>query len=514
MVRTKAAKTREQRRNGGHRPRPPRTQPAQPTPPPTLSPTQAHDDALRRAHRKARFERPVSPPPPKRPRAWPGGPTTSNKVDATRRYLAHLSRGTASGPVSQRGPAARAASAAAAVSLTASLMALAFVTSITPVGAQRWQLQSPTAPWFDSAALIRSPTAPTYLMRSAFSGAGLFDFGFVLAGGRVVWAAEPDPAACKVYSDLIGVQPHPDIRTQSLCPHYDYHMLVAGFPCTPFSVGGSQRGFDDPLTRELFGSLGTRIEKEKPWLVCLENVEGLLTSNGGSDLEFILSYLHKVGYSAKISLTDARNWGYPFLRSRIFIVALRLELAAKINWGDYQVPTVPLTGPVKSFPCFHDVLCPRDHDPYTDGAVRLSFDSVCWTKGPEGSLLRDCTPAHDRRSPAQVIKLGTCPGRSYASRLVLSSRGALTCLLTSGMPFVHIQCRNENLLRPGGPNAFLYRTPSLTSPSSWPGQCSSTWPRPSVSRAAFSSTRLLKLPCRQSSPPNPARWYGHPRRTG
>lgn len=55
----------------------------------------------------------------------------------------------------------------------------------------------------------------------------LFDLDFtVLAGGSVVWAAEPDAAICKVYTDLIGMKPYPDIRTQDLCPHYDYHILV------------------------------------------------------------------------------------------------------------------------------------------------------------------------------------------------------------------------------------------------------------------------------------------------
>ena len=158
-----------------------------------------------------------------------------------------------------------------------------------------------------------------------------------------------------------------------------------------------------------------RVHCERPWVTVIENVEGLLTSNDGTDLDYIKRCLEFEGYSVTHGLTDARQWGYPFLRSRVFIAAARKELAARLGWPSFIVPTCPLTGPRSSFPCFQDFMCPLEHDPYADGAVALDHAAVTWRRRPDGQLKRDHVPAHDRRLPPAVITLGTCEGSSYAS---------------------------------------------------------------------------------------------------
>ena len=180
-------------------------------------------------------------------------------------------------------------------------------------------------------------------------------------------------------------------------------------------------------------SLVQRVAKERPWVILLENVEGLLQSNAGRDLNFIRAAFASCQYLVKVRLTDAMQWGFPFMRTRVFIVAVRAEIAERLDWDSYVVPTCPLTGPRSSFPSFHDFLCPEDHDPYDDGAVGLDPSAVTWVRDGRGELLRDTVKFHDRRSPASVILLGSCPGSCFSERMVLSSRGALTCLVTSGV---------------------------------------------------------------------------------
>ena len=170
---------------------------------------------------------------------------------------------------------------------------------------------------------------------------------------------------------------------------YSYHILVAGFPCQPFSTAGHQRGFNDPRAKELMASLVQRVAKERPWVVLLENVEGLLQSNAGRDLNFIRAAFASCQYLVKVGPTDARQWGLPFMRTRVFIVAVRAEIAERLDWDSYVVPTCPLTGPRSSFPSFHDFLCPEDHDPYDDGAVGLDPSAVTWVRDGRGELLRD-----------------------------------------------------------------------------------------------------------------------------
>ena len=392
-------------------------------------------------------------------RAWPGGAFTSNKAEAIRLFRVRkgLSPAGHTPPVrpSDRPPdkasalsprvtsASTAAATAAGTALAAAAAANSASRATLPRGKQRWQLQSTTAEWHDYSAQIRSPTAPIYRICSVFSGAGLMDFGFVMAGARVLRAAEPLADAADTYQRLLGLRPDNDIRTQVPLPPHSYHVLVAGFPCQPFSVGGLQHGFNDHSTRSLWAAFINRIHCERPWVVVVENVEGLLTSNKGTDLDYILRSLEFEGYSVTHGLTDARQWGYPFLRSRVFVVAARKELSARLDWPSFIVPTCPLTGPLSSFPCFQDFMCPLEHDPYADGAMALDHATVSWMRLPDGQLKRDNVPAHDRRLPPAVITLGTCAGGSYASRLVLSSRGALICLITSGMPFVYIHARNE-----------------------------------------------------------------------
>ena len=90
-------------------------------------------------------------------------------------------------------PLATALATAAMAALQASAYAAQRANYMLPRGRGRWPLQPRSASWFDASALVRSPSASIYLVRSACSGAGLFNYGVTTAGCRVLWAAELDP---------------------------------------------------------------------------------------------------------------------------------------------------------------------------------------------------------------------------------------------------------------------------------------------------------------------------------
>ncbi len=103
----------------------------------------------------------------------------------------------------------------------------------------------------------------------------------------------------------------------------DHNILMAGFPCQPFSQAGLKKGFDD--TRgTLFFDILRILRKKKPDVVLLENVKRLKSHDKGKTLEVIKSSLIEIGYeNMYIQVLRARDFGLPQNRERIFIVAFK-----------------------------------------------------------------------------------------------------------------------------------------------------------------------------------------------
>ena len=108
---------------------------------------------------------------------------------------------------------------------------------------------------------------------SLFSGIGGIDLGFQQAGFDIVWANEFDHDAATTYRVNFGDKHLVEKDIRQVNPHDipDFDVLVAGFPCQPFSIVGRQKGFDDPRGN-LFFEIGRIIDKKRPPIVFLENV--------------------------------------------------------------------------------------------------------------------------------------------------------------------------------------------------------------------------------------------------
>ena len=172
---------------------------------------------------------------------------------------------------------------------------------------------------------------------SLFSGIGGIDLGFEQAGFEIAWANDFDAAACKTYrnnfSNTILIED--DVRNINSCALSDIDVLVAGFPCQPFSVMGYRRGFNDPRGN-LFFEIARFIDVKRPKVVFLENVKNLMEHDNGKTFLVIYNTLAQFNYSVKYKVINATDVNIPQNRARIFIVAFRdIEDCDKFSFPQY-----------------------------------------------------------------------------------------------------------------------------------------------------------------------------------
>lgn len=192
---------------------------------------------------------------------------------------------------------------------------------------------------------------------SLFSGIGGIDLGFIQAGFQIVWANEIDKDAAKTYKYNFGTERLVEKDIGSVCTDDipDFDVLVAGFPCQPFSVLGKQKGFDDPRG-QLFFEITRIVRAKQPQVVFLENVANLLEHDDGKTFLAVYNALVPYGYTLKYRVIDAIDYGnVPQHRTRIFIVAfLDMEMCERFAFPK----------PIKRTRKLNDVLYrAQKHDP-------------------------------------------------------------------------------------------------------------------------------------------------------
>ena len=196
------------------------------------------------------------------------------------------------------------------------------------------------------------PTPKNYTFKfiDLFAGIGGFRIAMQNLGGKCVFTSEWDKEAQKTYKANFGEVPFGDI-TKTHIKNYipnDFDILCAGFPCQAFSIAGKRGGFED--TRgTLFFDVAEIIKKHQPQAIFLENVKGLRSHDKGKTLETILNVLRNdLGYYVpEPQIINAKNFGVPQNRERIYIVGFRNDL--KISNFEYPKPLneIPSFGKVK-----------------------------------------------------------------------------------------------------------------------------------------------------------------------
>ena len=168
---------------------------------------------------------------------------------------------------------------------------------------------------------------------SLFSGIGGLDSGFINAGYEIIWANDFDKYAVETYRAnfdneiVLG-----DINEIELKTLPEFEVLIGGFPCQPFSMMGSELGFDDTrgtLFFRIAEIIQYRIDQgKKPKVVVLENVRHLKTHDKGNTFKAIKRVLEQeLGYKVFDSVLNSADYGVPQTRNRTYIVCFANEKA-------------------------------------------------------------------------------------------------------------------------------------------------------------------------------------------
>jgi len=154
---------------------------------------------------------------------------------------------------------------------------------------------------------------------STFSGVGGFDLGFERAGMPVLWQAEIDDWCRRVLRDhWPEATIYDDVRAVG-GDAAAVDLLCGGFPCQDLSVAGKRAGFKGERS-SLFFEFARIADELRPRWIVLENVVGLLSSAEGRDFGILLATLAEIGYGCAWRVVDARYFGVPQRRRRVFIV--------------------------------------------------------------------------------------------------------------------------------------------------------------------------------------------------
>ena len=174
-------------------------------------------------------------------------------------------------------------------------------------------------------------TAFTFI--DLFAGIGGTRLGYESAGGKCVFTSEWDKYAQKTYEANFGDMPFGDIRHIKTADIPDFDILLAGFPCQPFSIAGVSKkvslgrahGFEDDKQGNLFFEIARIIQAKRPSGFMLENVKNLVSHDKGNTFKVILNVLDELGYTTDYKVIDAKHF-VPQHRERTYIVGFRKDL--------------------------------------------------------------------------------------------------------------------------------------------------------------------------------------------
>lgn len=171
-----------------------------------------------------------------------------------------------------------------------------------------------------------------------FAGIGLVSMGLDNAGWETVYALDHDPQKAAAYTNHFGPNHYvvKDITMLTGREVPDVLLAHASFPCTDLSVAGGRKGINHGESSMLWhfirilSEMKKRYGKQRPPIILLENVEGLLTSNDGKDLESLLRALNDLNYFVDITRIDASHF-VPQSRVRIFIIGIHDSIIRNLD---------------------------------------------------------------------------------------------------------------------------------------------------------------------------------------
>lgn len=192
---------------------------------------------------------------------------------------------------------------------------------------------------------------PAFRFIDLFAGIGGLRLGFEAIGGRCVFTSEWDKYSQKTYQANFPQDDHEisgDITKIHASEIPEHEVLLAGFPCQPFSIAGVSKknalgrahGFDCDTQGTLFFDVQRIIAHHRPKAFLLENVKNLVSHDKGRTFRVIQTVLREeLGYHIDFKVIDAKAW-LPQHRERIFIAGFRED--SGFSFDDFDMPEVAL----------------------------------------------------------------------------------------------------------------------------------------------------------------------------
>ena len=209
----------------------------------------------------------------------------------------------------------------------------------------------------------RPPQKIEFSFIDLFAGTGGLRIPFDELGGRCVFTSEIDKYAVKTYRQNFKSDNHNisgDITAISADEVPNHDLLIAGFPCQPFSLAGVSKknslnrphGFEDPTRGTLFFDIKRLLDYHRPPAFLLENVKHLRNHDRGRTYRVIKESLEGLGYKIHTRVIDAANF-VPQHRERIFIVGFDRDVP-------FDFPESQVGGPVlRSILSNHALVDPK-----------------------------------------------------------------------------------------------------------------------------------------------------------
>lgn len=199
-----------------------------------------------------------------------------------------------------------------------------------------------------------------------FAGIGGMRLAFEKAGGRCVYSSEWNKYSQQTYFANFGDQPDGDITKVKASDIPDHDILVAGFPCQPFSIAGVSKknslgratGFQDKTQGTLFFDVCRILQEKRPKAFMLENVKNLCSHDKGRTFRIIRESLDELDYEIFCSVLDGQNY-VPQHRERIIIVGFDRERYGSNIGFEFDLH------PVMPKPVMRNILDNQVEDKYT-----------------------------------------------------------------------------------------------------------------------------------------------------
>jgi DNA (cytosine-5)-methyltransferase 1 len=209
------------------------------------------------------------------------------------------------------------------------------------------------------------PSSPKFKFIDLFAGIGGIRLAYQNLGGKCVFTSEWNNFAKKTYEVNFGEVPFGDITKINEKDIPDHDILLAGFPCQPFSLAGVSKknalgrkhGFLDETQGTLFFDIARILKHKKPRAFMLENVKNLVSHDKGNTFKVIKNTLTDLGYSIHFQVLDGKHF-VPQHRERIIIVGFRNEVFK--GKEEFKFPKLP--DPTAKF---KDILEKKVEDKYT-----------------------------------------------------------------------------------------------------------------------------------------------------